>query len=742
MGQKAELLAPAGTKESFYGAIKAGADAIYLAGKSFGARAYADNFSEEDLVACIRYAHLYGRRIYMTVNTLMKEEEIGQLYDFMLPYYEAGLDGVIVQDMGAVHLMERHFPGMELHASTQMTVTGSRGAKLLREKYGICRVVPARELSLAEVRKMKEESGQEIECFIHGALCYCYSGQCLFSSVLGGRSGNRGRCAQPCRLPYQGEALKDSSKTHPLSLKDLNTLDLLPKLLDAGIDSFKIEGRMKSPEYSAGVTSVYRKYMDQYDREGQIRVSKEDRDLLSTLYVRSQVSDGYYFKHNGAEMVTEGAPGYNGTPDELRSRIRKAYLEPAFTKYAPAYEVALQGTFVEGAPASLLLTTTMPDGMVLSGYAEGQEVSRASKRPVSKEDLKGHLFRFGNTVFTPDEEECVLTVSDNIFYPMGAVNELRRNAQNALEEEIIRYYGLVVSRAGEARPVVDEEKKNFGDPDTCSGEFHVSVQTVDQLKALIKQSRENGMLPGRIYLSETLALSSQDSLELLKDIDTEVYLSFVPVRRMRDEKRNPELDRLLKGGLFAGAEVRCMEDYARLRMEYPEVPVHLGASMYAWNTETLAALPSNSLTLPLELSASEGGKLLKEMDRPAEKVIYGRIPMMVSAGCICKTGGKCLHGSGLSWTELEDRMGKKLPAGVDCLHCQNVIYNAVPTMITKISANLPSKVSFRLDFTNETEQETSRIYGYYLELRQNGFVPSGTNPIKEYTTAFETRPVE
>ena len=745
MGKSAELLAPAGTKESFYGAIKAGADAVYLAGKSFGARAYADNFSESDLLECIRYAHLYGRRLYLTVNTLMKEEELDQLYDFLLPYYEAGLDGVIVQDLGALNRMRKAFPGLELHASTQMTITGSRGAKFLKEEYGVCRVVPARELSLAEVKKMKEESGQEIECFIHGALCYCYSGQCLFSSVLGGRSGNRGRCAQPCRLPYQGDFLKDTSITHPLSLKDLNTLDLLPELLDAGIDSFKIEGRMKSPEYSAGVTSIYRKYIDQYYGEGKITVSKEDRQVLERLYVRSQVSEGYYYRHNGGEMVTEGKPGYNGTPDVLTESIRKKYLEPQFTVYAPAYRVTLQGIFQEGQPASLLLTTTMPDGTVLTGYGEGTEVAAAAKRPVTEADLKKNLFRFGGTVFEADEGESLLTVSDNIFYPMGAVNELRRRAQKALEDEIIRYLGGIVSRQGQARPdVLAVSSATSGRTlDRRAGGISLSVQTREQVLALAEVMKKSDFHPERIYVSETLMLSDPEIVEELKRLEgADLYLSFVRVRRMRDEGLKGRLEQALKCGLFRGTEVHCMEDYAWMRREFPNLSLHLGASMYVWNSESLKALKSDSLTLPLELSAAESGRLLEGMDRTAEKIVYGRIPMMVSAGCIRKTGGKCLHGKGLTWTELEDRMGKHLHVAIDCLHCQNVIYNAVPTMITKGLDRILHKVDFRLDLTTEDREETGTILNYYREMQAGGFAVPVHNPIKEYTTAYENRPVE
>ncbi len=246
MNRKVELLAPAGNYEAFMGALNAGADAVYLGGEKFGARAYADNFTTQEICRALHVAHFMGRKIYLTVNTLFKESEVAQLYAYLLPFYEAGLDGVIVQDLGVFCLLRDWFPKLPLHVSTQMTVT-DKGAALFLKEQGAARIVPARELSLLEVRGLKEAAGIEIECFIHGAMCYCYSGQCLFSSILGGRSGNRGRCAQPCRLPYQIYADKDlvMGEGYPLSLKDMCTLEYIPQLIEAGIDSFKIEGRMK-----------------------------------------------------------------------------------------------------------------------------------------------------------------------------------------------------------------------------------------------------------------------------------------------------------------------------------------------------------------------------------------------------------------------------------------------------------------------------------------------------------------
>lgn len=351
--RQVEILAPAGSFDSMKAAVAAGADAVYMGGSRFGARAYADNPDEKGLLEAIDYVHLHGRRLYMTVNTLFKEDELEELENYMRPYCDRGLDGVIVQDLGALAFMRRHFPGLELHSSTQMTVTSVYGARMMKE-MGCSRVVTAREMSLEEIRRIHDETDIEIESFVHGALCYCYSGQCLMSSLIGGRSGNRGRCAQPCRLPYTvyepgdlsrqkdkhcapeqaGQSgarsriieqtgkknrnqkpaasgrtgpspLNKSSERYVLSLKDLCTLDILPDIIEAGVYSLKIEGRMKSPRYTAGVVSIYRKYVDRYLEQGRdgYFVEPEDRKMLLDLFDRGGFTDGYYARHNGRGMV-------------------------------------------------------------------------------------------------------------------------------------------------------------------------------------------------------------------------------------------------------------------------------------------------------------------------------------------------------------------------------------------------------------------------------------------------------
>lgn len=438
MGKKefVELLSPAGNKEAFYGALKAGADAVYLAGNQYGARAYADNFSQKDLVACLRYAHMLHKKIYLTVNTLVKEEELEELPAFLSPLVEEGLDGVIIQDFGVLQKIHEWYPQLPLHASTQMNITGAHGAKLLK-RLGVVRVVPARELSLEEIRALIRESEMEVECFIHGAICYSYSGQCLFSSMLGGRSGNRGRCAQPCRLPYQilAEVEKKAKKQeqYPLSLRDLCTLELLPELVEAGIASFKIEGRMKKPEYAAGVTAVYRAFLDRYLEGSWEKPSSQDWDRLLSLYIRSEVGTGYYHCQNGKNMITLDSPAYRGADEQLLEDIRDKYLRSTLK-----LPVKMKGIFLIGKRAELWISKAGEERWTV---VEGDFVEKASKSPVTQENLIAQLSKLGDSSFVLNEDEkgkmLELQTDENIFYPLKKLNELRRQAVRALEEELI-----------------------------------------------------------------------------------------------------------------------------------------------------------------------------------------------------------------------------------------------------------------------------------------------------------------
>ncbi|MBE5937069.1 MAG: U32 family peptidase [Lachnospiraceae bacterium] len=334
---KPEILAPGGSPESIYSAINAGCDAIYAGGRRFGARAFADNQDNDSLIEILNNIHLAGKKLYLTVNTILTQRETFELYDYLSPLYEKGLDAVIVQDLGVLKFIHKEFPQLQIHASTQMSITGGMGANFIMP-YGVTRVVPARELSFEEIKQLRRTTSAEIEVFVHGALCSSYSGQCLMSSLIGGRSGNRGACAQPCRKKY---SLNGLDMEYSLSLKDLCTLEHMPLLVQSGIDSFKIEGRMKKPEYVAITTHMYRKYLDIYMDKGEkfynesVLSSKEfsdDMKALRDIYNRGGFTSAYLIKEKDkSEILSGNRPNHEGVVVGYVNDVYKKGVSITFT---------------------------------------------------------------------------------------------------------------------------------------------------------------------------------------------------------------------------------------------------------------------------------------------------------------------------------------------------------------------------------------------------------------------------
>lgn len=721
---KVELLAPAGNMEGFLGAIHAGADAVYLGGEKFGARAYADNFSDEEVCQAIRYAHLFHKKVYMTVNTLLKDTELSELIPYMTPFYMAGLDGVIVQDLGAFSLMREAFPDLPMHVSTQMTVTGSFSSAMLKE-LGAVRIVPARELSLAEIKHIKAETGLEMETFIHGAMCYCYSGQCLFSSILGGRSGNRGRCAQPCRLPYEvknGDK-QTSKEQYPLSLKDMCTISLLPKLIDAGIDSFKIEGRMKKPEYTAGVTAIYRKYIDLYYEKGieAYQVSREDFKTLSSLYIRSQIQEGYYFKQNGKEMVTLDTPAYNGSDDALLAAIREKYIEHKAVK-----NITMKANFCIGKPAEIILQTkdTIPRKVILYG----DRVEQATKQPVTLENVKKGLLKLGNTAFAVADEDMDIFVEDGIFYPLRSINELRRMATEQLME---------VCAPGRSKPgmpdVVKMENVSLKKPEPIKQAIHLLATTGKQVEAILQENTPFSIL----YLESEMDKLSVSYIQSLRETiksDVQIYIALPYIVRQKDLKMLSDLYPLLKAA--DGCLVRNMESFAWLQEKAYPGAIRTDANVYCFNQKTIQFWLSKATgaCIPYELNKAEVRALLKDMDTAKlEQVVYGRIPLMVTANCIEKTSNTCVKCDHTLY--LKDRYQKEFPVTTHCAYCYNVIYNSVPLSFhDKVHENKIS-TPIRLSFTLESKEETKAVLDFFFK---DGY----EIPYREYTLGHEKRGVE
>lgn len=428
--KRVELLAPAGSFQSVVAAVNAGADAVYMGGRRFGARAYADSAQaegEDMVMEAIRYCHLFSVKLYMTVNILFKDDELKELFSYIKPYYEAGVDGLIMQDLGAVRRIRAMFPDLEVHASTQQTITSVAGARMA-QRFGMTRAVLSRELSLQEIRKIHDESGMELEVFCHGAMCYSYSGACFMSSLLGGRSGNRGRCAGTCRLCYETAG----QKGYYLSMKDMQTIELLPELIEAGAYSFKIEGRMKSPLYTAGVVSVYRKYLDLaldcIDRKNlkTYRVAEEDLRTLREIFDRGGTSS-YLKKHNGADMIALSEKKFRAVDQTVTDRIQAAYIDRNRTITVDAVM-----DMTVGAPAVLTLSDAA--GRMVTAVSEDL-VLPAEQRPVQATEVEARLRKTGGTAFTLGNVQ--VSVHGDAFYPVGKLNELRRTALAMYEEEIL-----------------------------------------------------------------------------------------------------------------------------------------------------------------------------------------------------------------------------------------------------------------------------------------------------------------
>ncbi len=755
---RAELLAPAGSFESMKAAIAAGADAVYMGGSRFGARAYADNPDEEKFLEAIDYAHLHGCRLYMTVNTLVKEGELKELFRYLAPFYERGLDAVIVQDLGVLSFIKNHFPGLPIHASTQMTITGVYGAKALVQ-MGAERIVTARELSLEEIRKIHQEVPVEIESFVHGALCYCYSGQCLMSSLIGGRSGNRGRCAQPCRLPYEvkrgSRTLNSKKESYVLNLKDLCTLDLIPDMLEAGVYSMKIEGRMKSPRYTAGVVSVYRKYLDRYLKNGRKgwKVDPEDKRLLLDLFDRGGFSEGYYRQHNGRNMVALGEkPAFRQVNQRLFEELDRNYVQKE--KQEPVSGVL---TLREGEPASLALTCTT-GGRTVSARAEGTAAEKAQNQPLTAEKAEKQIKKTGGTPFSFEKLQTEL--GGNVFVPVQALNELRRNALDGLEREILNLYAR--QPASEKAALIEKKReivKREPGEQKADETFRlaVSAETPEQLQAVLSQGKLAGdtgepQTTGGMVLSEIAIDSGGFPGDMWREAAAAIHekglaCCLILPHIFREEaigyfERN--LDRLKAAG-FDGIIVRSLEEPVWLREKGISLPQFFDDTMYSWNHLALTEMRrmgAERITVPLELNSREI-EAVYQGDLNAELVIYGHLPMMVSAQCVKKTVSGCDGRPEI--LKMKDRTGKFLPVKNQCVFCCNTIYNPSPLSLLQEEKAVRSLGirNLRMKFTVENGEQAGTILTAFLDRWNEGGELRGDSGIfRDFTRGHFRRGVE
>ena len=776
--KKIEILAPAGSYESLEAAVLAGADAVYVGGNKFGARAFANNFSEERMLEAIDFVHLHDRKIYMTVNTLLKEKEIEkELYQYMEPYYRQGLDAVIVQDLGVLSFLRKHFPDLPIHASTQMTVTNVLGAKFLEEQ-GVERVVTSRELQLEEVSKIAKETNLEIESFVHGALCYCYSGQCLYSSMIGGRSGNRGQCAQPCRLPYK--VGKNGKESYVLSLKDICTLDYIPELCEAGIYSFKIEGRMKKPEYVAAVTSMYRKYADLYLAQGRegFSVSRKDKEMLMDIYNRGGFHGGYYHTRNGREMISLSRPNHAGVEavkvlKQQGKQVTAKALRPL--EKGDVLEMPdKKETYTVGQPVAagqkLSFVThqrqKISDGMSLYRTRNEKLLSQIKNdifREKVQEKIKGNLIlspgksailqlqwkhisvevkgavaeipqnspldvsriekqmkKTGNTPFQFEQFHVQMTA--DVFLPMQQLNELRRNGLEILEEKIVSQYRRNSSAEQEkhARTMhglssdIGKKEPKLWERSKSSA-FYAYAEQACQLHAIAEESWIRRVYIDCNMFSGILKHPEITQItELLHKSGKEVFFAMPHIFRERTRKHY-EREYELLFQLFDGVLVRNMESVQFLRDHSYEKIIVADHHIYQFNhyAKEFWMKYVSELSAPLELNYHE---LMETGCEDMELFIYGYLPMTVSAQCVQKTTAGCVHQTG--FLTMKDRCQKSFQVKNCCEECYNIIYNTAPVVLIdqkkEIEALAPA--ALRMAFTLEDEKQTRQILKLYQDV--------------------------
>lgn len=782
-----EILAPAGNFECFKAAIGAGADAIYLGGNMFGARAFAGNFEEQELIKAIEYAHLRNKQIYLTVNTLLREDELDKLIPYIRPYYEAGLDAAIVQDYGVFSVLGDEFKDLELHASTQMTITGRYGAKLLKD-MGASRIVTARELSLAEIKDIHDNVDIEIESFVHGALCYSYSGQCLLSSIIGGRSGNRGRCAQPCRLTYSSLGMKDK---YLLSPKDMCTLDAICDIIDAGVYSLKIEGRMKSPEYVAGVVRAYRKYVDLYEEKGRENFKVDEKDVfeLMDLYNRGGFCKGYYYKHNDKNMMTFNRPNhqgvmigrikngnivlskdiYKGDVLELEKGVEftasndmknGATLKiPAIKGYKPVNQREVYRTRNNYLLSRLneeyvlnekklpirmmvrlnvgeeaMVTTVSFDGTTAASV-KGDVIEASMNRPATKDDIYKQLLKLGDTLFSCDKPDINIEMSENAFVPVKLLNNLRREAVAGLEKMLLEKY--INDRKNIKKDIQEDTQKDIhknrklsaGNAFTKQGSNGISIQVMkrEQLKAVldfynsIDEKMSNKFLPSSIYVSTELeGLSGAlEMKKMLKGIDTEVYLCMPYIFRKKAEKLFDENLKSINEANFDGFLIRSPEHIEYLLekrlvdSENRTKKIVADYNIYTYNTEAVKEyerLGIDSFTLSEELNENQlkrlCAKIKGEENVRLEKIVYGHLPLMITAGCTRSylSKDKVCNNPGIY--EITDRKNNTMQAINSCFYCYNMLLNVAPISLLDKLDNVKNlgvdfvKVIFTIEDTN------------------------------------------
>lgn len=760
-----ELLSPAGNRDALIAAISCGADAVYLGYTAFGARSYAGNFDDQQLAEAVDYAHERGKKVYVTVNTLVKQCEMDDLCDVLELLCRTHVDAAIVQDMGVVRIARACFPGLTLHASTQMTINNAQGARLMRD-LGMSRVVPARECPLSELKKMAD-TGVEIEAFAHGALCVAVSGQCLFSSMIGGRSGNRGRCAQPCRLPYK---LDDGTNGYLLSTRDLMLIDRLPQMRDAGVYSFKLEGRMKRPEYVGVITRAYREALDAAEAHVPYHPNEKTIRDLKQIFNRGGFTEGYVMERSNAALMSWERPNHWGIHvgriTSMRGQLAKVLLsEPLHdgdglqirgkeeidltysgnnaskgseaTVRVPTgrfragddvfrltdavqmeeiravmakeqIQIPLRATLYAMPGEKPVLTLTDPEGHMISVTGE-QAVDCAKQRALDHEGAMKQLSKMGGTPYALDNLELQ---SDGAFMTAGMLNALRRDALDAMRR---------------ARITAIEQK---ADPVTMACQLPVQQhlliaqgEKLDVGEKLIASGADLFYWEPQVYLPESM----ERELAVCREIH--------PVLVLPAAMRTDELDAVhtfvkKHKDRFVGV---VLNNAGQFVLDWP-VDVFGGQGLNVMNNEAagfFTALGAKRLSISCELSLKE----LRETTAPGgnfELEAYGRTMLMLLHHCPKRTNqgdeiqdalcNACASNGGCP-AIYTDRKGYRFPAKRQKLAhgCVVRLYNSVVTDMARYAQKIrDTGLSIRLLFTDESIERQIEIVSSYRSILDYG----------------------
>ncbi len=649
-----ELLAPAGDFRCLLAAVAAGADAVYVGGKKFGARAYAKNFDTEELKRAVRYCHLHGVKLYVTLNTLIYDKELAEAVEYAAELYRIGVDALIAADLGAISAIRRAVPDIEIHASTQMSVHNSLGANMTQE-LGISRVVLARELSLENIRLATEKSPCEVEVFLHGALCVCHSGQCLFSSLVGGRSGNRGECAQPCRLPYDGGK-------YPLSLRDLSLASHIPALIESGVASLKIEGRMKSAEYVYTVTRIYRRLLD----EGR-RATAAEEEELRRAFSRGGFTDGYLTGKTDKNMT-----GVRSESDKESSRsLEELTFEPI------KIPVRATASFRLGTPSTLTLT----DGKkTVTAY--GKSPTRAESSPLTEDSLAERLSKMGNTYLSLAREDLQIELDGGINLSPADINALRREAAELFE-----------SQTRDSARIEYTLTQGYGQEEKFLSALFLDGGAYREAKAL------------RPDLIERLTYTF---LPITEEIPEGAGVYIPPVVT---DTELPEVISLLRSHRQRGVEYALCGNLGGISLAELLGFTPIGDfRLNITNAESREAYRKMGVTravLSPELT------LPQARDVRGTVIGYGRIPLMLTERCFIKENYGC---EGCGTSALTDRRGESFPLMREYKH-RNLILNSKTTYIGDRQDELTRYRihSSHLIFTVESGEEICSAIENYTE---------------------------